>query len=95
MKLEFNQVYIRRFIVSNAFASRPLGVCPPRMLRKLGTGKGDEEPENEKIGTKQRVANEVTARFFFQFSFSRSPLSLVTLHCFVRRVVGVANLFLF
>lgn len=50
----------------------------------------------KKIGTKQRVANKVTDRFFSQFSFSRSPLSLlVTLHCFFRRVVGVANLFLF
>ena len=36
----------------------------------------------KKIGTKQRVANKVTDRFFSQFSFSRSPLSLlVTLHC--------------
>ena len=96
MKPEFNHIYIRRFIVCNAFASWPLGACLLRMLRKLGTGKEDEEPENEKIGANQRVANEFTDRYFSQFSFSRSPLSLlVTLHCFVRRVVGVANLFLF
>lgn len=79
MKPEFNQIYIRRFIVSNAFASWPLGVCQLRMLRKLGTGKEDEEPENyEKIGTKQRVASEVTYRFFFPifiFPFSALPFS--------------------
>lgn len=77
MRPEFNPIYIRRFIVSNAFASWPLGVCQLRMLRKLGTGKEDEEPENyEKIATKQRVANEVTDRFFFRnfhFPVLRSP----------------------